>query len=119
MNGNWYPWSMGSTPQDFIETWRHIHDIFTNKSLNSTRLQWIWCVNNADVGSYTAEHYWVGENYIDWMGIDGYNFGRSQSWSSWLSPSQVFDNMIIRLQNLSATKPICINEYASTSIRTG
>ncbi|CAF1114026.1 unnamed protein product [Rotaria sp. Silwood1] len=119
MNGNWYPWSMSSTPQDFIAAWHHIHDIFTNKSLDSTRLQWIWCVNNADVGSYTAENYWVGENYVDWMGIDGYNFGTSQSWSSWSNPTQVFDNMITRLQNLSSTKPICINEYASTSIRTG
>ncbi|CAF4750830.1 unnamed protein product [Rotaria sp. Silwood1] len=82
MNGNWYPWSMGSTPQDFISAWHHIHDIFTNKSLDSTRLQWIWCVGNVDVGSYTAENYWVGENYVDWMGIDGYNFGTSQSWSS-------------------------------------
>ncbi|CAF1140123.1 unnamed protein product [Rotaria sp. Silwood1] len=119
MNGNWYPWSMGSIPQDFISAWRRIHDIFTNKSLDSTRLQWIWCVNNADVGSYAAENYWPGQNYVDWMGIDGYNFGTSQSWSSWVTPNQVFDTMFTRLQNLSSTKPICINEYASTSLRIG
>jgi mannan endo-1,4-beta-mannosidase len=117
MNGNWYPWSSNSTPQDFIQAWHHIHDIFSNKSLHSTRLQWIWCVNNVDVGNYTAENYWVGDNYVDWLGIDGYNFGASQSWGSWSTPNQVFDNMIARLLNLS-TKPICINEYATTSIRT-
>ncbi|CAF4195040.1 unnamed protein product [Rotaria socialis] len=119
MNGNWYPWSIGSTPQDYVWVWHYIHDLFVNKSLDSTRLQWIWCVNNVDVGSYTAENYWVGEHYVDWMGIDGYNIGTSQSWSSWLNPNQIFDSMIARLQNLSSTKPICINEYASTSLVTG
>jgi hypothetical protein len=116
MNGNWYPWSLNSTPTDYILAWQHIHDIISNKSLDSTRLQWIWCVGNVDVGSYTAENYWVGENYIDWIGIDGYNFGTSQTWSTWLWPNQVFDNMIQRLNSLSSTKPICINEYATTSI---
>lgn len=118
MNGDWYPWSMNSTPQDYIAAWRHIHDIFSGKGMDSTRLQWIWCVNNADVGNYTAENYWVGDSYADWLGIDGYNFGRSQSWSSWQWPNQVFDNMVGRLRSLSSSKSICINEYASTSIQT-
>lgn len=109
----------GSTPSDYILAWRRVHDLLLNKNLTSTRLQWIWCVNNADAGNYTAENYWVGNNYTDWLGIDGYNFGTSQSWSTWLTPNQVFDNMLGRLRNLSSTKPICINEYGSTSIRTG
>lgn len=120
MNGNWYPWSaaMGnSTPQDYISAWRHIHDIFSNKSLDSTRLQWVWCVNNADVGSYTAENYWVGDSYVDWIGVDGYNWGATQSWSVWSWPNQIFDNMIQRLRLLSPTKPLCLGEYATTSIR--
>ncbi len=118
MNGNWYPWSLNSTPNDYILAWHHIHDIISNKSLDSTRLQWIWCVGNVDAGSYTAEEYWVGDDYVDWMGIDGYNFGTSQTWSTWLWPNQIFDNMIARLSNLSSTKPICINEYGTTSIYT-
>jgi mannan endo-1,4-beta-mannosidase len=119
MNGNWYPWSMNSTANDYILAWRHIHDILLNKSLDSTRLQWVWCVSSTDAGSYTAENYWVGDNYVDWLGIDGYNFGTSQSWSTWLWPNQIFDNMITRLRSLSSTKPICINEYGTSSIRTG
>ncbi|CAF2711577.1 unnamed protein product [Rotaria sp. Silwood2] len=122
MNGNWYPWSaaMGnSTPQDYILAWHHIHDIFSNKSLDSTRLQWMWCVNNADVGSYTAENYWVGDSYVDWIGVDGYNWGATQSWSTWLWPDQIFSNMISRLRLLSSTKPLCISEYGTTSKRIG
>lgn len=32
---------------------------------------------NYQDGSYKAEDYWVGDNYTDWLGIDGYNFGAS------------------------------------------
>ena len=117
MNGDWYSWSIGSTPTDYVLSWQHIHHILTtNQSLDSTRLQWIWCVNNADVGNYTAEEYWVGDNYTNWLGIDGYNFGRSQNWSSWTWPIHVYPHMLGRLRNLSSTKPIAINEYACSSI---
>ncbi|CAF1136851.1 unnamed protein product [Rotaria sp. Silwood1] len=122
MNGNWYPWSAAvgnSIPQDYILAWHHIHDIFSNKSLDSTRLQWIWCVNNADVGNYTAEDYWVGDSYVDWIGVDGYNWGATQSWSTWLSPNQIFSDMISRVRLLSSTKPLCISEYGTTSKRIG
>jgi beta-mannanase len=117
MNGNWYPWSLGSTPNDYILAWRHVYDIFSNKSLDPTRLQWIWCVNSVDQGNYTAENYWVGDNYVDWMGIDGYNDGVYYG-HPWAWPNQVFDNMIGRLRNLSSIKPIGITEYGTSSIRT-
>ena len=32
MNGNWYPWSesrSGNRPGDYVQAWRHVHDIFT------------------------------------------------------------------------------------------
>jgi len=98
MNGNWYPWSVGSTPDEYILAWRHVHDIFSNKSLDSTRLQWIWSVNCQDSGNYKAEEYWVGENYVDWLGLDGYNWGASSTWSHWKWPNEVFDDMIGRLR---------------------
>ena len=47
--------------------------------LHPTRLQWIWSVNSPDVGQYTTEEYSVGENYTHWLGIDGYNWGSSES----------------------------------------
>jgi mannan endo-1,4-beta-mannosidase len=94
MNGNWYPWSLGSTPTEYILAWRHVYDIFSNKSLDPTRLQWVWCVNNEDFGNYTAENYWVGDNYVDWIGIDGYNFGKSQKWSTWTWSIHVYPHMM-------------------------
>jgi beta-mannanase len=118
MNGDWYPWSLNSTPDDYIMAWHHIHNTFSNKGLDSTRLQWVWSVNWADFGNYTAENYWVGEDYVDWIGIDGYNFGASRG-GSWVWPDYIFDKMIGRVRTLSSTKPLSINEYGTTSIRAG
>jgi beta-mannanase len=119
MNGNWYPWSQNATPTDYILAWRYVYNAFVNKGFNSTRVQWIWCPNSGDLGNYTAEQYWVGDNYTDWIGIDGYNWGTSQWWSSWETPSQVFGNMIGRLRNLTSTKPLCFPEYGTASIYSG
>jgi beta-mannanase len=55
------------------------YDILSNKCLDPTRLQWIWSISKVDVGQYTAEEYWVGENYVDWLEIDGYNPDASQT----------------------------------------
>jgi len=116
MNGNWSPYSLNATPTDFVLAWRRVYIIFASKNLDPTRLQWMWSVNNVDVGEYTAEEYWVGDEYTDWVGIDGYNFGPSQKWHTWIWPNQVFDNMTARVRQLSPNKPLAYNEYGCTSI---
>ena len=119
MNGNWYSWSSGSTPSDYIAGWHHTYELVTGRGLDPTRLQWIWSVNAPDVGQYKAEDYWVGDSYTHWLGIDGYNWGSSQSWSHWETPSDVFDDMISRLRKLSPSKPLSFNEYGTVSVRVG
>jgi hypothetical protein len=110
---------MGSTPSDYVAGWRHTYEIYSNKGINNTRLQWVWSVNTQDLGQYTAENYWVGDNYTDWLGIDGYNWGSSESWSHWEWPNEVFDNMVGRLRKLSSTKPLSFNEFGTVGKRVG
>ncbi|WP_273838481.1 S8 family serine peptidase [Halococcus sp. PRR34] len=116
MNGDWYPWSPtvgGSTPQSYVGMWRRVHSRFDPQGIGDD-LQWMWCVNAEDVGSYTAEQLYPGNGYVDWQGVDGYNWGRSQSWSSWDSPDSIYGGMFDRLSGLG-NKPICVAEFASSS----
>jgi len=118
MNGDWYPWgaTMGNnSPNDYIRMWRHTKAIFDSKGLDSSRLQWVWSVNHRDIGRYKAEEFYPGDSYVDWVSIDGYNWGASQSWSSWQTPAEVFDNMINRLHKIT-DKPIAITEVGTTSL---
>jgi mannan endo-1,4-beta-mannosidase len=124
MNGDWYQWgaSMGNNhPSDFVNMWIRIHGIFAAKGLGPSHIQWVWAPNHIDCldwgcpSGYPAEDYYPGSTYVDWIGIDGYNWGTSQSWSTWQTPNQVYDNMLNRLRALDSTKPIVFAEFASTS----
>lgn len=119
MNGNWYPWSAamgGNSPNDYINMWKHTKAIFDSKGLDAKHLQWVWCVNNTDVGGYSAESYYPGDAYVNWIAIDGYNWGTSQTWSRWESPEEVFSPMVSRLRAIT-NKPLTITEVASTTAR--
>jgi mannan endo-1,4-beta-mannosidase len=120
MNGDWYPWgaAMGrNAPSDYIAMWKHVKERFDTAKLDSTHVQWVWCVNHTDNGGFVAERYYPGDAFVDWVAIDGYNWGETQSWSNWTPPAAVYDPMIARLRKLT-TKPLAIPEYATTSSTT-
>ncbi|MEO7598811.1 MAG: glycosyl hydrolase, partial [Opitutus sp.] len=107
MNGNWYPWSAATganSPTSYVDMWRHVVTLFDQLGLGPELLQWIWCVNNDDVGGTPAESFYPGDAFVDWIAIDGYNWGRSQTWSTWQSPAQLYDGMLTRIRAIT-TKP--------------
>jgi len=123
MNGNWYPWSVAypgssNTAQDFIDMWTHVYDLVNSRWTGNNRqnVYWLWCPNNSDNGGTPAEDYYPGDSYVDWVGLDGYNWGAIYSYSSWSEPPQVFGGMIGRLQALAGQKPIAVAEWGSTSV---
>ena len=65
------------------------------------------------------EQVYPGDEYVDWVGMSGYNWGTSIYWvscpcqSTWDSSSQVFDRTYGQLVALS-DKPIFIGEFASS-----
>ncbi|HZG65921.1 MAG TPA: glycosyl hydrolase, partial [Herpetosiphonaceae bacterium] len=116
-NGDWYPWSavMGrNSPSDFVRMWKRVKDIVDARGIGSTRVQWVWAVNHDDVGGFRAEQYFPGDDSVDWVGIDGFNWGESQSWSFWRSPSASYDAILGRLRTLT-TKPVGVVELATSS----
>ena len=113
MNGDWYPWS--GAPDDFVRMWRHVHAAFDALGLGPSRLQWVWAVNHEDVGGIAAEEYWPGDGFVDWVAVDGYNWGAGQAWSSWRSPAEVLDPMVQRLRRIAPARPLAVTETAATS----
>ncbi len=119
MNGDWYPWATvhpDATPEDYVRMWRTLHDRLGETALKPTHVQWIWSPNWEDVGGHAAEEYYPGDEYVDWLGVDGYNWGASQEWSTWRSAREVFEPMIDRLRALAGNDaPLSIPEYGSSS----
>jgi len=114
MNGTWYPWSEarnGNSPGQYVRAWRHVHDIFTQE--RATNVTWIWCVNAEYPGSLPLSELYPGDAYVDWVGIDGYNWGSSSTAPGWQTFSQVFTGTYNRVHQFAPGKPIIIAETST------
>jgi hypothetical protein len=121
MNGGWSPWGAGVNGNqrgDYIAAWRHIHDRFNARGARNVR--WVWVPNVLyESLPATLQDVYPGDSYVDWLGMNGYNWGTSVYWescpckSSWESFGKVFDETYHALVAL-ANKPIMIGETASS-----
>ncbi|MFB6255678.1 MAG: glycoside hydrolase family 26 protein [Haloplanus sp.] len=115
MNGSWYPWSAGAgvDPRNYRRMWRRLHDAFTDAGASGDRVRWLWSVNAEPVDDLLA--WYPGDEYVDRVGVDGYNFGDSQPWSEWRDPSTIFEPAFERLAGLNA--PLTVPEFGCSSLR--
>jgi hypothetical protein len=120
-NGDWYPWAPAANAADpalYARVWRRLHRRL-NRELDRAgvardRLTWIWAVNHVDVGGVPAESVFPGDDVVDLVGVDGFNWGASRPWSRWTEPEAVFDEMLDRVREVS-TRPVCVPEFGCTS----
>jgi hypothetical protein len=112
MNGNWFPWAAGvngNTASQYVQAWRHVHDIFT--SVGATNVTWVWCPNVDPNNSYTPlSSLYPGDAYVDWTCLDGYNWD-----TPWASFDQLYSSTYNQLVNsIAPSKPVVIGEQSST-----
>ena len=139
MNGNWNSWSPGvngNKAGEYAAAWKRVHDIFRKEGV--TNVRWVWSPNveyNAawrhvhtkfkEAGATNVRWVWSpyvscgnctgfgqvypGNAYVDWVALDGYNWGGS----SWQSMSQVFATSYDKVTALAPTKPFMIAEISS------
>jgi hypothetical protein len=120
MNTDWTPWGIGKQGNNASNHklfWRHVVQQFRDAGANNVR--WIWSPNvrpwNAATLYGNYANIFPGASYVDYMGLDGYNWGKSQSWSTWQSFKEIFASSYNELVGVSS-KDILIMEMASTEI---
>ena len=114
MNGNWYPWdgaNNGSAegPEKFISAWKHVHDLFA--AAGADNVTWVWNVNAASVPDEpwnSIDKYYPGDAYVDWIGVDGYNWGLS----AWQSFDSIFSSVYADIRSRYPAKPLMLGEFA-------
>ena len=100
----------GHDPELYVAAYRHVHDAFAGH--DGGNVVWVWAPNNVDsAGAPPALDYYPGDDYVDWTGIDGYNWGTSDPDFEWQSFEEVFRDMYDDLHTLG--KPIIVGETAS------
>jgi beta-mannanase len=112
-NGDWYDWGIaksgaGNTNETLIGAWKHVATIFRN--LEVKNVKWVWSTNATNSGSATFTGWFPGDDWVDMVSIDGYNWGTAQSWSSWQGFSQVMTPAYNALS--SSSKPLFISEFS-------
>lgn len=116
MNGNWYPWDgahngAAAGPARYKQAFIYIHDV--RQQIGASNVYLVWNPNHTSVPSEswnTISAYYPGDQYVDWIGMDGYNWG----YAAWKSFDSVFDNAYQTLTALT-TKPLMIGEFASAT----
>jgi beta-mannanase len=114
MNGNWNPWSEGvngNLPGQYVRAWRHVHTLFVRAGARN--VIWVWNPMIDFTGSTPLANLYPGDAYVDVVGLDGYNWGTSQSWSAWQTPTQVFAATVAAVKRLTA-RPMLLCEVASS-----
>lgn len=112
MNGIWTPWSEmsnGNRPGQFVAAWRHVHNIFT--SVGATNVTWVWCPNVGDYTTTPLAELYPGNHYVDWVGMDGYNYSVDLAGAPWRWFSTIFRSTYNQLLKLTPPgMPIMIGE---------
>ncbi|GAA0963607.1 glycoside hydrolase family 26 protein [Actinocorallia libanotica] len=146
MNGWWYPWgycsrkghetnsgeektgenlgracvgeSKDNKPEDFVDAWRHLHDIFVDMGVGN--VIWVWSPNTAKEDDIPPlKEFYPGDEYVDWIGVSGYmNEDKDPN-----SPifkrddkivNRVFGDLFKELKTFTK-KPIIVAETGSTA----
>lgn len=113
MNGAWYPWAEavnGNTPGSYVEAWRRVHTLFREEG--AVNVSWIWSPLVRSLGSLPLSNFYPGDDYVDWVGLDGYNGGTALEWGGWISFEKLFGASLSELQTFTK-KPIAICEMGS------
>jgi hypothetical protein len=121
MNGNWYPWCgkvNRNSPEQYKATWHYLRSIF--QDVQNDRLIWVWSPYAHSVPNEPGNEIWryyPGPEGVDWLALDGYNWGRSRDGSRWQGFKEIFGKAYEELVQIAPQKPMMIAEAGCTEER--
>ena len=108
MNGDWIPWGVqANTPRDYTRAWRHLVKVFRAQGAKNVR--WVWSPNVDPNNIRPFEQLYPGDRWVDWVGLDGFNWGGGLGWRSFTEIYASSYKHMIRLTR----KPLMIAEVSS------
>jgi len=113
MNGDWTGWSASKQGASvYRQFFQHVVSKFRDCGVKNA--VWLWSPNvryNGDAGSY--ESLYPGDDYVDLIGLDGYNWGSAKPAIGWQSFDQIFGRSYAELTKLTK-KEIVLTEVSSS-----
>lgn len=118
-----YGWEMDSqrnarwagTPDEFVAAWRHLRAVFAAEG--ATNALWVWCPQALGFSNGRADAYYPGEEHVDWICANGYNFSPGKPASGYRQLEQIFRPFYDWAEPLG--KPLMIGETGVQERRPG
>jgi mannan endo-1,4-beta-mannosidase len=102
MNADWYSWGYKHVPAPtFVAAWRHIVSLFRGQGANN--VTWLWTINQDLSTTGPPASWWPGSRYVTWVGIDGYYYRPSSTFTT------VFGETIAQVRAFTR-KPVLLSE---------
>ena len=116
---------LAHTPEDYIKAWRYIHDRFVKAG--NTNAVWVWCpvslnfyppsgqtssdpelAPNHAINPLGAQPFYPGDDVVDWMCADGYNWAPNKAGARY----EPFQELFQAFYNWSVphNKPLMVGE---------
>jgi hypothetical protein len=123
-NGNWYMWGGKKNggakggPAKVIAVWKYVVNKF--REVGADNVKWVWCPHGpspdrSNEAWNNISNYWPGSDYVDWFGLDAYNWYPKDPWGG-NRPYDSFESCFRALYDSCAklgNQPMMIAEFAS------
>ena len=99
-------------PALYVAAWRRIHDVFAAEGV--TNVQWVWCPNATAFRSgdeRNAPAYYPGDEYVDWICADGYNWAPGRQGDQWRSFASIY--RAFYQWGMARGKPLMVGEFGA------
>ena len=95
--------------RDYVAAWRHVHGLF-----DGLPVTWVWSPNASAFGdpSKAVAQYWPGDDEVDWIAADGYNWYGCRGRTDWKEFGDIF--RAFYRWGSARRKPMMIAETGST-----
>ena len=117
MNSDWCWYSAFYTARDadiYVKLWRYLKAIFDSQGVDN--LIWVWNPHDLSLPSFSWNNfmvYYPGDEYVDVIGMTGYNTGTYFANERWRSFDQIYKELYGEY-SLFFQKPFMLTEFAAS-----
>lgn len=118
MNGDWCEYSSFHTARDpeiYKALYKYIYETFA--AAGADNVIWVWNPNEKSFPNFKWNHeimYYPGDEYVDVVGLTGYNTGNYYNGEKWRSFTEIYDELYLKAISIS-DKPLMITEFSSSN----
>lgn len=101
--------------EDYVAAWKHIRAIFDE--VGADNAQFVWCPNEFLFWDGNPDEWYPGDDHVDWLCADGYNWAESVDAPEWVSLDEIFGDFVTWAAPRG--KPIMIGETGAGEAEDG